>query len=434
LLERIGAGSFASVWLASHQVTGTRVAIKVFDKASLLGGGHLTRFTREINLLKQFRHPFIAEFFESLEDELRHYCVIEYIEQGTLIDFVGRSGVISETQARYFFGQLISVLEYLHTEMRVAHRDLTTNNILLDRNGNIRVIDFGLSNQFSDSQPQLRSKCGSPAYAAPEMITGQSYTRVADIWSAGVCLYVMTTGCLPFDCEGSLSRLLQQILHTEPVFPSSLSPALIDLMRKMLTKSPAMRITLDQIKEHCWFSQTQYSAFLAARFTDPAEQAANDKEIFDRMAELGLECEQLHSQLIIGECTPLTIVYRILLRERQTDVMSAATHEIRGAVSHRQLQTIGSPGPLQSRSPEPPELRMVPIPEAAMTASGVPRAVRSRMQATNCCSKEGKSHTQGQTIRPGKMPPQPEQVLPTRRRTRALTMPRTRLPPPEFRT
>jgi serine/threonine protein kinase len=375
-LERIGAGAFASVWLAAHQVTGTHVAIKVFDKASLLSDGYLTRFTREVNLLKQFRHPFIAEFFECLEDDCRHYCVIEYIERGTLVDFVKCHGFVPEPQARYFFGQLIAVLEYLHTEMHVAHRDLKIDNILLDRNGNIRVIDFGLSNQFSNSRPQLHSRCGSPVYAAPEMIMGQSYTRDADIWSAGVCLYVMTTGRLPFDADTNLPRLLQQVLHAEPMFPSGLSPALVDLMRKMLTKSPRVRITLDQIKEHCWFSQTQYSAFLSTRFTEAAGQSAYDKEIVDRMTELGLECKQLHSQLVIGECTALTTIYHILLRERQTDAMSLATQELRGAASHGKLQTIGSPVPpqLQSRSPEPP---IVAVPEAAKTARGVPRAVRS---------------------------------------------------------
>jgi serine/threonine protein kinase len=427
LLERIGAGSFASVWIGSHEMTGTRVAIKVIEKASLLGDGNLTRFTREVALLRQFRHPFIAEFFESLEDSLRHYCVLEYIEGGTLTNFVGRTGVLSETQARYFFGQLICVLDYLHHEMHVAHRDLKADNILLDRNGNLRVIDFGLSNQFSDSRPQLSSKCGSPAYAAPEMIMGQSYTRAADIWSAGVCLYLMTTGCHPFDGDGSLPRLMQQILHKEPAFPSCLSPALIDLLRKMLTRTPAMRITLEQIKEHCWFSQTQYSAFLATRLTDPAVQAATDKEIFERMTEIGLECKQLHSQLVIGESTQLTTVYRILLRERQTDAMNVITQEIRGAASHGRIREMGSP---QSRSPEPPEPRIVP--EAAR---GVPRGGRSGIRIGTFCSKQGQSTLpQGQATRPGKPTQQPEQVLPTRRKTRAFTVPRNCLPPPEFTT
>jgi serine/threonine protein kinase len=113
---------------------------------------------------------------------------MEYVENGNLLDYVNNQGKLSESQGRSYFIQLVFVLEYLHSEKRIAHRDLKCENLLLDRNKNLKVIDFGLSNSFSVDNPVLLSICGSPAYAAPEVVFGSSYTMVVDIWS----------GCSPF--------------------------------------------------------------------------------------------------------------------------------------------------------------------------------------------------------------------------------------------
>lgn len=162
MVRQIGSGSFASVWLAQHIKTELQVAIKIINKNKIESANSKTRFNREISLLKQMQHPFISEFYESIENDQNFFLVMEYAENGNLHDFINSKGRLNELQARHYFSELISVLEYLHGEKRVAHRDLKAENILLDRYNNIRVIDFGLSNVFSDSHQELKTACGSP--------------------------------------------------------------------------------------------------------------------------------------------------------------------------------------------------------------------------------------------------------------------------------
>ena len=332
VLERnIGSGAFASVWRAHHSVSKSTVAIKVINKATISTPVARTRLQREIALLKEMDHPFIAEFFHVIEDDECFYLVMEYVENGNLLDYVNGNGRLSEDQARRYFTQLIAVLEYLHGEKKVAHRDLKCENVLLDRYNNIRVIDFGLSNMFSDVCPQLNTACGSPAYAAPEMVKGNAYTQAADIWSAGILLYAITVGHLPFD-DDNLQRLLQKIVYTEAFYPSFLSPSLVDLLQKMICKDPDARITIDRIKNHPWFSQAEYYALLQ-QWEHEGGQAENaiDREIIDKMTGLGIDCHELHNSLLIGEFTELTAIYRIFLREKTTEKMKDIMQKVAAA-------------------------------------------------------------------------------------------------------
>jgi serine/threonine protein kinase len=151
----IGDGAFASVWWAHHAVASTVVAVKVIEKVSITTPVARTRLTREISFLRQMHHPFIAELFQYLDDSTNHYLVMEHIEHGNLFEYVNGNGRLSEDHARCYFTQLIWVLEYLHFEQKVVHRDLKCENVLLDRYDNVCVIDFGLSAAFSDLNPQL---------------------------------------------------------------------------------------------------------------------------------------------------------------------------------------------------------------------------------------------------------------------------------------
>ena len=167
LQKVLGSGSFATAWRARHVITNTIVAVKVIEKSSINSQIAKTRFLREISLLKKFDHPFIAQFYEVIEDKTFYYLCMEFIQNGNLLDYVNTNGRLSEDTARRYFEELIFVLEYMHIEKKVAHRDLKCENVLLDRYFNLKVIDFGLANVFSESNPKLLTACGSPAYAAP---------------------------------------------------------------------------------------------------------------------------------------------------------------------------------------------------------------------------------------------------------------------------
>lgn len=161
LLEEVGSGSTCTVWKAKHTVTQLIVAIKIIPKTKLSTPNKITRFIREIELLKKAEHPLIVEFYQHIEDEENHYLVMEYISNGSLASHIHETGPLSEQLSKKIFVQLFSVLEYLHKKLHIIHRDLKAENILLDEHLNIRVIDFGLSKEFSEDHEQFNSICGS---------------------------------------------------------------------------------------------------------------------------------------------------------------------------------------------------------------------------------------------------------------------------------
>ncbi|OHS93266.1 hypothetical protein TRFO_40422 [Tritrichomonas foetus] len=159
------------------------------------------------------------------------------------------------------------------------------------------------------------------------MIKGQPYTRAADIWSAGVLLYSMVSGKLPYE-DDQVQRLLQKIVYTDVHYPPAMSPTLVDLLKKMLVKSPEQRITLDKIKAHPWFSQTEYATLIQdyfgqSIFSDNIVEGSIDKEIVDKMTNLGIDCRKLHQQILINEYTEITAIYRMLANDKLKEKMRA---------------------------------------------------------------------------------------------------------------
>jgi serine/threonine protein kinase len=279
--------------------------------------------------MKQMEHPFIAELFEVLEDSLAYYLVMEYVEHGNMLEYVNSHIRLDEDRARRYFCQLISALHYLHHSKFVAHRDLKAENVLLDRNDNIRLIDFGLSNVFTPRAPQLMTACGSPAYAAPEMIQGFPYTKAADMWSVGILLYAMVAGELPFD-DDDVQELLRKVISTDVQYPSVMSRSLVDLLRRLLTKNPEMRITIDRLKEHPWVSQSKYSELIGLEpnvfFGNPGTSL--DREVVDLMASYGIDCSDLAQAVTMKEYTNETAIYRHMKRYKWTDRMKGLLEEM----------------------------------------------------------------------------------------------------------
>jgi serine/threonine protein kinase len=365
--KALDSGAFASVWRA-HPVScpDLPVAIKCIAKETISTTIAHTRLSREISLLQRMRHPLISEFFAVMDDPHYYYIAMEYVAHGNMLDFVNNQGRLSEDLARRYFTQIIWVLDYLHCEQRVAHRDIKCENILLDIYDNVRVIDFGLSYQFTDVHPELKTACGSPAYAAPEMIKGNLYTRSADIWSTGVLLYALVVGYLPFDDE-NVQRTLQKIVYSAPVYPGHLSPALTDLLQKMMCKDPDERYDLDRIKAHPWFSHSEYTTMLQLSqgyiqqwetHEGGAAESAIDPEVIAKMTQLGIDCKDLHEALLTQTDTDLSILYRIFCRQALTENMKDLMQRV--AQGHAVTKAKGVPlltapklPPLYSRVPRP---------------------------------------------------------------------------------
>ncbi|OHT10734.1 CAMK family protein kinase [Tritrichomonas foetus] len=355
IISKLGSGSFATVWLARNITTGLNVAIKVINKETINSQEALNRFARELSLLKRMDHPFIAELFDIIETPDSYNLVIEYVEHGNMLDFVNNNGRLSEDKARRYFCQLISALDYLHNQKFVAHRDLKAENVLLDRYDNIRLIDFGLSNEFNRKMPQLKTACGSPAYAAPEMIQGCPYTKACDMWSAGILLFAMVAGHLPFD-DKNVQVLLHKVVFNEVQFPATMSRSLVDLLKRLLTKNPDSRITMNRLKEHPWFSQSEYRSIMEFNFHDSRSWLVNDTEsadnivdrdILDKMASLNVDIKDLAQSIILGEYIPSTAIYRQLRKDKITEQMKDMMANMQRLTSSRLGQMMGQPDMLR---------------------------------------------------------------------------------------
>jgi serine/threonine protein kinase len=330
--EELAQSCFSRVWLAEHTELHCPVVVKMIAKSKFAVNAQETRFIREVNLLKQMEHPFIIRIFDVLDDDDFQYLVMEFADRDDIATFVRKQETLSEETVRKFFVQLVSALEYLHDVSCVPHRDLQAHHILLDRNSNLRLIDFGLSHSTIDPA-QLRKDPVHP-YAAPEVLQGKKYTMLSDVWSAGVVLFLMATGALPFD-DQNVDQLHQKITGTVPVFPPTLSPPLVDLLQKILQRHPEERITVSRIKEHPWFSATVYFVLRSLwRVGDPDI----DPEITARIASLGYDPKVLTASVVCSDESEVAVLYKILSRDQlttQIDAEMRSTVDAPGARSRR---------------------------------------------------------------------------------------------------
>ena len=190
-----------------------------------------------------------------IETSRQLFLITEYASGGELFEYIVQRKKLKEPEACRFYQQIISGLEYIH-KCGITHRDLKPENLLLDEHKNIKIVDFGLSNTYSEGQ-LLRTACGSPCYAAPEMIAGKRYNGLgSDIWSSGIVLYAMNCGCLPFE-NPNTNKLYKQILACNYTIPSGVSPTLRDLIKKILQTDPEQRISINGIRIHDWYSKTK---------------------------------------------------------------------------------------------------------------------------------------------------------------------------------
>ncbi|KAK3719238.1 Protein kinase [Vermiconidia calcicola] len=252
VLKTLGEGSFGKVKLAIHQSSGQKVAMKIISRRKLVTRDMAGRIEREIQYLQLLRHPHIIKLYTVITMPTDIVMVLEYAG-GELFDYIVRTGKMPEEKARKFFQQIVCAVEYCHRH-KIVHRDLKPENLLLDENLNVKIADFGLSNIMTDGN-FLKTSCGSPNYAAPEVISGKLYAGPeVDVWSCGVILYVLLVGRLPFDDE-YIPALFKKIAQGNYHTPAYLSPDAVRLMKRMLQVNPVNRITIQEIRQEPWFTQ-----------------------------------------------------------------------------------------------------------------------------------------------------------------------------------
>lgn len=251
LLAEIGRGSTGCVRVARQISTETDYCVKIVPKQFLTSAEDKAFFDRECETLRSVIHPNVVQFIDLTDDEENYYLFMEYCRGTSLQAMINQSGQISERLIQIIFKQLMLALSYLHSN-NVAHRDIKPDNIIINNMHQLKLVDFGLCTNNSDA---LRETfCGSPAYAAPECICRRPYdASSSDIWSAGVVLYAMATGQLPWRIN-NLNLMINQIVEGKYAIPSYINPQLQNLIKSMLNPDPAERPKADQILSSKYFN------------------------------------------------------------------------------------------------------------------------------------------------------------------------------------
>ena len=314
--KTIGQGTFGKVKLGVHTLTEEKVAVKILEKLKIKELADAERVAREIHILKLNRHPNIIQLYEVshiqiIETVRNLYLIMEYVSGGELFDYISDNEKLSEIEACQLYHQIISGIEYLH-QLGIVHRDLKPENLLITDDKTIKIVDFGLSNTYKTGE-LLQTACGSPCYAAPEMISGHFYAGPSvDIWSSGVILFVMISGRLPFE-DADTSELYRKILNSEYVLPEWVSPLAQHFLQKILNTDPKARFTIKQIKQHAWFKQirlNKHKGLIVGCNGIPI-----NKEILNRIGEYNIDKDYCQKCIEANKHNDVTATYYLLLKK-----------------------------------------------------------------------------------------------------------------------
>ncbi|XP_023007674.1 SNF1-related protein kinase catalytic subunit alpha KIN10-like isoform X1 [Cucurbita maxima] len=310
----IGEGSTGKVRVAEHMLTGHKVAIKILNRNKIAEMGLEDKVRRELQIMKLFMHPHIVQLYEVIETPTATCVVMEFVKFGELFYYIAENGRLKEDEARRLFQQVISGVEHCHRNM-IVHRDLKAENVLLDTNLNVKIADFGFSNVMYDGH-FLKTSCGSPNYAAPEVISGKLYAGPeVDIWSCGVILYALLCGFLPFESE-NIALLYQKIKNGVYRIPNFISPAARNLISRILVVDPLRRITIPQIRQHPWF-QAHLPRYLAVKPTAIIQQYEKiDEDVLQRVVLMGFDRNTLIQSIQNRTPNEGTVSYYFLLGDR----------------------------------------------------------------------------------------------------------------------
>ena len=316
----IGEGTFATVRLAVNKQTGEKVAIKIMEKSKIVQKEDKIRIEREIKVLQNLRHPNIVHLYSVIQTDEKIYLIMEYVKGKELFDYIVAKKKLSEIESCCFYQQIISGIEYLH-KIKYVHRDIKPENLLInEETKELKIVDFGLSNIYTNPlKDLLSSACGSPSYAAPEMLNGEKYRAPpVDIWSSGIVLYAMICGYLPFEDDDN-DVLYDKICKGKFTIPNHVSEKARDLLNQVLVTDPKKRLTIYQIKQHPWFSLYNNrgklmisDGLILNKYVVPI-----DEEIVSSMSrKFSITQERIRISILSNKHDDLSTIYYLLLNKK----------------------------------------------------------------------------------------------------------------------
>uniref|UniRef100_A0A3Q2Z121 BR serine/threonine kinase 2 n=1 Tax=Hippocampus comes TaxID=109280 RepID=A0A3Q2Z121_HIPCM len=322
LEKTLGKGQTGLVKLGVHCVTCQKVAIKIVNREKL-SESVLMKVEREIAILKLIEHPHVLKLHDVYENKKYLYLVLEHVSGGELFDYLVKKGRLTPKEARKFFRQIISALDFCHSHS-ICHRDLKPENLLLDEKNNIRIADFGMAS-LQVGESLLETSCGSPHYACPEVIRGEKYDgRKADAWSCGVILFALLVGALPFD-DDNLRNLLEKVKLGVFHMPHFIPPECQNLLQGMIEVDASKRLTLEQIQKHSWYlagknepePEQPVPRKVAIRMLTTVEEI--DPDVLESMHSLGCfrDKDKLTKDLLSDDDNQEKMIYFLLLDRKE---------------------------------------------------------------------------------------------------------------------
>ncbi|CAH2355362.1 spindle assembly checkpoint kinase [[Candida] railenensis] len=293
IMRTLGTGSFGRVHLVRSVHNGRYYAIKVLKKAQVIKMKQVEHTNDERRMLKLVEHPFLIRMWGTFQDSKNLFMVMDYIEGGELFSLLRKSQRFPNPVAKFYAAEVTLALEYLHSH-DIIYRDLKPENILLDRNGHIKITDFGFAKEVSTVTWTL---CGTPDYIAPEVITTKPYNKSVDWWSLGVLIFEMLAGYTPF-YDSTPMKTYEKILSGKIHFPSFFGPDVIDLLSRLITADLTRRLgNLSNgpadIRNHPWFQEVIWEKLLAKDIETPYEPpitaGVGDSSLFDHYPEEQLD-------------------------------------------------------------------------------------------------------------------------------------------------
>jgi len=272
---------------------------------------------REIHHHRQFIHPHIARLYEVIVTEELVWLALEWCPGDELYNYLLQKGALEPSKVQRIFTQLVGAVSYVHNKSCV-HRDLKLENILLDKHGDVKLVDFGFTREYEGKANYLQTWCGTVCYSAPEMLKGEKYAgEKVDVWSLGIILYALLVGELPFDDDDELVTKTR-ILKEEPNYPDSFPPQARELCQSLLSKRPILRPTLADILQNPWLSEHAPRQQETLKLQQPAPFSTDlEKEVLQRMRAAGVDIDMVIENVLAQRCDALAGWWALLLEKEE---------------------------------------------------------------------------------------------------------------------
>ncbi|XP_063704204.1 cAMP-dependent protein kinase catalytic subunit 3 [Culicoides brevitarsis] len=269
IIKTIGTGTFGRVCLCRDKTNDQFRAMKILAMSDVIRLKQVEHVKNEKSILQEIDHPFVVNMKWHTKDRSSLYMLFEYVCGGELFSYLRNAGRFSTSHANFYACEIILALDYLHS-LSIVYRDLKPENLLLDRDGHLKITDFGFAKKLKDRTWTL---CGTPEYLAPEIIQSKGHNRAVDWWALGILIYEMLVGYPPFYDDNPFG-IYEKILSGKIDWPRHIDPVAKDLLKKLLVQDRVKRLGsmkngAEDIKRHRWFKQVDWDQVLARKMKPP---------------------------------------------------------------------------------------------------------------------------------------------------------------------